>query len=139
MEVGLGIIMAYILVYNIIVTVNLGFAAACVNISSPEVIGLMYQKTLAVNCFYCIAITPLIYLSDSILAWFFSDADQQTEALICQQAGIMIWGLVPSFYLSCFHDTTRNYLQAQGVLYQPLIIETASVIIQLLFSMLFVK
>jgi hypothetical protein len=31
---GLGIIIAYILVYNIIVTVNLGFAAACINVSN---------------------------------------------------------------------------------------------------------
>jgi Na+-driven multidrug efflux pump len=53
--------------------------------------------------------------------------------------GIIIWGLVPSFYLSCFHDTTRNYLQAQGVLYQPLIVESVSVIIQILFTLLFVK
>jgi hypothetical protein len=68
---GLGILMAYIFVYNIIVTVNLGFAAACVNISNAEVIGLLYQKTLAVNCFYCIVVTPLLYLSDVILLWFF--------------------------------------------------------------------
>ena len=74
------------------------------------------------NFFYCIVATPFLYLSDVILLWFFPGEDPEKEAKICEEVGIIIWGLVISFYLSCFHDTTRNYLQAQGVLYQPLIL-----------------
>lgn len=99
----------------------------------------MYQKTLALNCFYCIAITPLLYLSNRILYSLFPGIDPVVELKISEEVGIIIWGLVPSFYLSCFHDTTQKYLQAQGVISQPLIIESGSVIVQLLFSMLFIK
>ena len=69
--VGLGSVIANMLGFLLLESVNIGFAAACTSMrkvsNANEAIGLMYQKTLAVNFLMCVMITPILYLSDKIL------------------------------------------------------------------------
>ena len=69
--VGLGSVIANMLGFLLLESVNIEFAAACTSMrkvsNANEAIGLMYQKTLAVNFLMCVMITPILYLSDKIL------------------------------------------------------------------------
>lgn len=47
--------------------------------------------------------------------------------------------MLPSFYLYCFYDTTRNYLQSEGKFYAPLIIQAASAMLHLLLAWLLIE
>lgn len=83
----------------------------------------MYQKTLGINSFLCILITPILYLSDRILIAMGFDI------VLVKAATEYVWALVPSFYLFSFYDTTRNYLQSQKVIYPPLIVGTVGTVV----------
>lgn len=50
-----------------------------------------------------------------------------------------MWGLLPSFYLYCFYDTTRNYLQSEGKYYAPLIIQGISALFHLFLAWFFIE
>ena len=88
----------------------------------------MYQKTLGINFFICILVTPLLYLCDKffILLGF-------NESIVAL-SGTYVWALVPSFYLYSFYETTKNYLQSQGVIYPCLVIGTVSAILHYLMA-----
>ena len=45
-----------------------------------------------------------------------------------------VWALVPSFYLYTFYETTKNYLQSQGIIYPCLVIGTISAILHYLMA-----
>ena len=92
----------------------------------------MYQKTLGINFFICIIITPLLYLSDRFLILIGFDSD------IVTHSSDYVWALVPSFYLFSFYDTTRNYLQSQGAIYSPLVIGTIGTILHYFLVQFFV-
>ena len=49
-----------------------------------------------------------------------------------------VWALVPSFYIYAFFQTTTNYLQSQGIIYPPIVINLIGVITHILVSYLFV-
>ncbi len=65
--VGLGSVLANIFGYLIIQNMAVGFSIVCSYFEDKEEIGYMYQKTLGINFFLCILITPILYLSDKIL------------------------------------------------------------------------
>ena len=88
----------------------------------------MYQKTLGINFFLCILITPLLYLSDRFLKLIGFDES------IVNLSSTYVWALVPSFYLYTFYETTKNYLQSQGVIYPCLVIGTISAILHYLMA-----
>ena len=83
----------------------------------------MYQKTLGINFFLCILITPILYLSDKIMVGLGHDHQ------MVKYATEYVWALVPSFYLFSFYETTKNYLQSQKVIYPPLIVGTVGTIV----------
>lgn len=53
-------------------------------------------------------------------------------------AGNYVWALVPSYYLYAFFQTTTNYLQSQGIIYPPIIINLIGVLLHLIVCYLFV-
>lgn len=62
-----GTIFANIFVYYIIENIGIGFSFVCTYFENEKVeVGYMYQKALGINCFVCILITPIIYLSDKL-------------------------------------------------------------------------
>lgn len=65
--VGLGSVLANIFGYLIIQSMAVGFSIVCTYFEDKKEIGYMYQKTLGINFFLCIIITPILYLSDKIL------------------------------------------------------------------------
>lgn len=65
--VGFGTVIANIFGYLIVQNMGTGFAIICSYFDDKEQIGFMYQKTLGINFFLCILITPILYLSDKIL------------------------------------------------------------------------
>jgi len=65
--VGFGTVIANIFGYLIIQNMGTGFAIICSYFDDKEQIGFMYQKTLGINFFLCILITPILYLSDRML------------------------------------------------------------------------
>lgn len=122
-SVGLGSVLANIFGYLIIQNMGVGFSIVCSYFEDKEQIGYMYQKTLGINFFLCILITPILYLSDKILIQL--GFSHELVRYSTQYA----WALVPSFYLYSFYDTTRNYLQSQKVIYPPLIVGTVGTIL----------
>ena len=92
----------------------------------------MYQKTLGINFFICIIITPLLYLSDRLLILIGFDSE------IVHYAADYVWALVPAFYLFSFYDTTRNYLQSQGAIYPSLVIGVCGAIIHYFLAQFFI-
>ena len=93
----------------------------------------MYQKTLGINFFICILITPLLYLSDKFLVLIGFNSH------IVQYSSEYVWALVPSFYLFSFYDTTRNYLQSQKIIYPPLIVGSLGTILHYFLCRYFVE
>lgn len=65
--VGLGTVLSNIFGFLIIRNLSLGFSVICSYFDDKQEIGFMYQKTLGINFFICIVITPLLYLSDRLL------------------------------------------------------------------------
>ena len=92
----------------------------------------MYQKTLGINFFLCILITPILYLSDKILIGL---GYNQELVKIDRE---YVWALVPSIYLFSFYDTTRNYLQSQKVIYPPLIVGTIGTVVHYCIAKYFI-
>ena len=88
----------------------------------------MYQKTLGITFFLCILITPLLYLNDKLLVLLGFN-----EGLI-RLSSTYLWALIPSFYLYSFYETTKNYLQSQGVIYPCLVFGTVSAILHYLLA-----
>jgi Na+-driven multidrug efflux pump len=64
--------------------------------SNHRVVGLIYQRGLAINFIICILMTPVLYMSDRILLFL------GYKPSIVLNATIYVWGLVPSFYLFSF-------------------------------------
>lgn len=92
----------------------------------------MYQKTLGINFFLCILITPLLYLSDRLLILIGFNEE------IVAYSSNYVWALVPTFYLFSFYEATCNYLQSQGTIYPPLIIGTVGTILHYFLTQFFV-
>ena len=66
--IGLGSVFANIFGYLIIKNMAVGFSIVCTYFQNQkQEIGYMYQKTLGINFFLCILITPILYLSDKML------------------------------------------------------------------------
>ena len=126
--VGLGTILANIFGFFIIDVLSVGFSVICSYFSQKEEIGFMYQKTLGITFFLCILITPLLYLNDKLLVLLGFN-----EGLI-RLSSTYLWALIPSFYLYSFYETTKNYLQSQGVIYPCLVFGTVSAILHYLLA-----
>lgn len=63
-----------------------------------------------------------------------SDVDDHLATNAC----IYAWALVPSYYLYSFLDTNKNYLQSQGIIFPPIIIHFASVVLHVIICSLMV-
>lgn len=130
--VGLGTVLANIFGFMIIQNLGVGFSVICSYFDDKQEVGFMYQKTLGINFFICIIITPLLYLSDHLLILIGFDPT------IVEHSTGYVWALVPSFYLFSFYDTTRNYLQSQKVIYPPLVVGTIGTLIHYFLADYFV-
>lgn len=66
-SIFIGTIFANIFVFYLIENIGIGLSFVCSYFENEKTeVGYMYQKALGISCFICIAITPIMYLSDRI-------------------------------------------------------------------------
>jgi MATE family multidrug resistance protein len=116
--IGLGTVLANIFGFLVIENMSVGFSVIAMDREDKEEVGFMYQKTMGINFFVCILVTPILYLSDRFLKLIGFNEE------LVDISSNYLWALVPSFYLYAFYETTKNYLQSQGVIYPCLVIGT---------------
>jgi len=118
---GLGTIFSNIIGYLLISSLNIGLACEISRAREKKmyrIIGIYYQRALVVNFIACILIiTPLLYISNKILAW-----NELSDNKVIEAIGKYLFQLVPSIYAFTFFDTTRVYLQSQYIRIPPMLI-----------------
>lgn len=123
---GVATIFSFVFGYLIIMSLNVGLAYEISRKRQrPEDIGIFYQRALLINLlFSACVITPALYLSRRLM-WGVPTAQERA-------VGEYLYQLVPSIYCFAFYDTTQTYLQAQGHILAPLVIQVVAVFMHLL-------
>lgn len=94
-------------------------------------VGIFYQRALITNFLFCaFFITPLLYISESVVNLFSSIITEFKEEK--DEIGEYLYQLVPSIWAFAFYDTTRAFLQAQGRIVAPLVIQITGMLIHVL-------
>jgi|JI6StandDraft_1071083.scaffolds.fasta_scaffold08706_8 MATE family multidrug resistance protein len=118
---GLGTVFSNIIGYLLISSLNIGLACEIARAREKKkdrIVGIYYQRALVVDFIACILIiTPLLYISNKILAW-----NELSDNKVIEAIGKYLFQLVPSIYAFTFFDTTRVYLQSQYIRSPPMLI-----------------
>lgn len=133
LTVGMGFatIFSFVCGYLLIISLNIGLTYEISRKrNDPVLVGIFYQRALLVNFLFCaFIITPLLYISESVVSLFSSIIIELKEEKA--EIGNYLYQLVPSIWAFAFYDTTQSFLQAQGRILAPLVIQFCSVIIHL--------
>jgi len=124
MGMGVATFFSFTFGYLIIISLNTGLAYEISRKrNKPEKIGIFYQRALIVNFLICaLTITPLLYVSKKFIV-LFEHIDNETAKVISEY----LFQLLPSIYCFAFFDTTQTFLQTQGHILAPLIVQIVSV------------
>ena len=128
---GFASIFSFVFGYLLIISLNIGLTYEISRKRhDPVLVGIFYQRALLVNFLFCaLVITPFLYFSESIVTLFSSNIPEFKEEKA--EIGNYLYQLVPSIWAFAFYDTTSSFLQAQGRVLAPLLIQVAMVILQL--------
>lgn len=128
---GFATIFSFVCGYLLIISLNIGLTYEISRKrNDPNLVGIFYQRALLVNFLFCaFFITPLLYASDKIVGLFSKMIPELYESKA--QIGNYLYQLVPSIWAFAFYDTTQTFLQAQGRILAPLIIQFIAVIMHL--------
>ncbi len=133
LTVGMGFatIFSFVFGYLLIISLNIGLTYEISRKrNDPVLVGVFYQRALLVNFLFCaFIITPLLYISESVVSLFSSIVTEFKEEKA--EIGNYLYQLVPSIWAFAFYDTTQAFLQAQGRILAPLIIQFSAVIMHL--------
>lgn len=134
---GLATIFSFVLGYLLISSLNIGLTYEISRKrGNYQLVGIFYQRALLINFLFCVfLITPFLYVSKNMVQMFKSVDYIKTGYVyeeIGQTVGKYLYQLVPSIYAYAFYDTTQSFLQAQGHILAPLIIQVAAVLLHLI-------
>ena len=134
MTVGMGFasLFSFVFGYLLIMCLNIGLTYEISRkIDDHDLVGIFYQRALLVNYLFCaFFITPVLYASENVVELFSSIVVEFNQGKCA--IGEYLYQLVPSIWAFAYYDTTQSYLQAQGRIAAPLIIQIVSVLIHFL-------
>ena len=144
--INLGTIFSNLIGYLLIISLNIGLGSeiskAVIHITKKNrafintKISIYYQRALVVNMMCCVfIITPTLYVSWYVLG--LNDFFKAYEML--ETTSQYLFQLVPSIYSFTYFDTTRVFLEAQGVRIAPMLILMCAIVMHYFLSQFFIN